>query len=497
VVVTVDGSPLPSPEPDALAGVRVQQRLSLPDLCELTFRDPPGPLAGADRLAPGAQLRVTVAGHDVALFAGQVTAYQHVYGPSGAHEVRVRAYDGLHQLRKTQTVRAHVQVRLPALAEEFVAPLGLSVQAAADGPTWDRFIQHRRSDLEVLQELADRAGLYFHLREQVLHVFSLDGIGAPVELSLGQSLREVTVDVTGEPACRSVTASAWDPLGVVTITADVSQPRSGRTASASVSPAAVNGDGIVSLSDEVAQTDEQITALAQAELDRRLAREVTLWGLADGDPRLRPGSRVRAVNVDGPVAGEYVLTSVDHTIDDRIGFASEISTTPPSPRPRSAAAVATIAAVSRVDDPDGLGRVRVSLPAVGDVETEWMQVVSVGAGSGKGLVSTPDVGDQVLVLLAHGDPAQGVVLGGLFGAGGAPDPGVEGGAVRRHTWITAGGHRIGLDDSTHSIRVENAGGSYVELLPERLVVHAAGDLTLEAPGRTVRIAGMAVDFQQA
>ena len=44
-----------------------------------------------------------------------------------------------------------------------------------------------------------------------------------------------------------------------------------------------------------------------------------------------------------------------------------------------------------------------------------MEVLSVGAGSGKGLVACPDVDDQVLVLLLHGDPAQGIVLGGLYG----------------------------------------------------------------------------------
>jgi len=483
-------------ESDALVGARVQQRLSLPTLCELSFRDPPGPLSAADRLEPGSRVRVTVPGHDVALFDGQVTAYQHLYEPSGGHEVRVRAYDALHRLRKTQTVRAHVGVQLPALAEEMVGPLGLVVQGSVDGPVWDRFIQHRQSDLEVLQELAERAGLYFHLREQVVHLFSLDGIGSPVELSLGQSLREVVVDVSGDPACRSVTATGWDPLRVETFTADAGPARSGRNASAAVPPEVIDVDGRLQLPDEVGQTDEQIAGLAQAELDRRVAREVTLWAVADGDPRLRPGSQVTIANVAERLAGRYVLSSVDHTVDDRMGFASQISTAPPPPRPQRRGAVATMAEVSRVDDPDALGRVRACLPTLGDAETEWMQVVSVGAGSGKGLVSTPDVGDQVLVLLANGDPAQGLVLGGLYGAGGAPDSGVEGAGVRRHTWLTAGGNRIRLDDTTQGIRLENAAGSFVELLPDEVVVHAAGDLTLEAPGRTVRIKGRAVDFEQ-
>ena len=36
--------------------------------------------------------------------------------------------------------------------------------------------------------------------------------------------------------------------------------------------------------------------------------------------------------------------------------------------------------------------------------------------------------DRVLVLLVHGDPAQGIVLGGLYGAGGPYDTGIGSGA---------------------------------------------------------------------
>ena len=61
--------------------------------------------------------------------------------------------------------------------------------------------------------------------------------------------------------------------------------------------------------------------------------------------------------------------------------------------------------VKSVDDPDQLGRVQVTLPTLGDIESAWMEVLSVGAGSGKGLVALPDVDDSVLVLLIHGDPA--------------------------------------------------------------------------------------------
>ena len=140
------------------------------------------------------------------------------------------------------------------------------------------------------------------------------------------------------------------------------------------------------------------------------------------------------------------MTAVIHTIDRIGGFVSEISSAPPRRRMRPRHAAAAPGIVSRVDDPDGLGRVRVVLPTYENLETDWIGVLSPGAGGGKGFITLPNVDDQVLVLLAHDDPSQSVVLGGLYGSKAPPDVGIENGAVRRFTLVTPGGQRLRLDD---------------------------------------------------
>jgi phage baseplate assembly protein V len=192
-----------------------------------------------------------------------------------------------------------------------------------------------------------------------------------------------------------------------------------------------------------------------------------------------------------------VLTEVTHCFDSEHRFVSEISTSPPAPRPRAKGTLAVLGVVTRVNDPEEMGRVQVSLPAFGGVETDWMSVVTVGAGAGKGLVMLPDVGDHVLVLCVQEDPAQGVVLGGLYGPQGPPDSGVEGESIKRATWITPGGQKVQLDDSKKSVRVENSDGSYLLLTPGKVKLHAAADLEIEAPGRTVQIRGKAINFEEA
>jgi uncharacterized protein involved in type VI secretion and phage assembly len=497
VTLEANGRSLADDELRALSAVRVQQRLSLPALCELTFADPPGPLSVVDDLAPGAPLRVNVRGQDVALFTGEVTAIERRYGPAHEREVRVRGYDRLHRLRKRQTIRTHVQVTVQDLFRDLAAELGLTVQSDDAGPVWQLVIQHRQSDFEFLSELADRCGLYFTVRNSTLHLLTLAGLGDPAPLALGESLLEARIETNGETSCRSIDAAGWNPLRVESHTQRASHARSGREVLAEIEPGQVGGADERNLVAEALQDDRHAEALAQSELDWRTAREVTWWGVAEGDSRLRPGTPIDVSGVDDSLTGIYVLTSVTHTIDERQGYLTELSTVPPAPRPRTRSAVTTLGVVTRVDDPDRLGRVRVTLPTYGEVETEWMQVLSPAAGADRGLMMVPDVGDRVLVLFTHDDPGQGLVLGGLYGLKGMPDSGVEGNAVKRYTLLTPNGQRIQLDDGRNLVRVEDHQGSYIEMSPDKVRLHAERDLEIEAPGKAIKIRGQKIDFDRA
>lgn len=509
VVVEVDGAPLSTNEARALASVRVQQRLSLPTLCELTFLDPE-----MVELSPGCALCVAVEKHDEPLFSGQVTAVDYEYGPSNARTVRVRGYDLLHQLRKRQPVRAHVQLTLVELARALVSDLGFAVEAVEPGPLWHRLVQYRQSDLQLMTELAERCGLYFTLRGDTLHLLSLQGFGESLRLRLGESLLEARVVVNSDPTCRSVAISGWDPWRAESHRGRAADPRVGRRIGAEVAPTRVGGTGERNLVDETVQSDSQAEALAQAELDRRVAGEVVVSAVADGNPRLQPGTPIEIEGVAESLAGRYVLTAVTHTLDHHKGFISTIETSPPPAYSRQRGTLSTLGVVTRVNDPDGLGRIRVSLPNYADIETDWLEVVIPGAGADKGIIALPDVGDRVLVLLARDDPAQGVVLGGLYGVQSPPDAGVTNGTVCRYTFQTPGGQRVRLDDEHKTVRIDNSAGDYVQLSPgtvrlansdgsyielseKKLLIHAEVGLDIEAPGQPIVIRGQSIDFEKA
>ncbi len=496
--IEIDGSGLSLDGPISLEGVRVHQELSLPSQCELLLADLGEAPKSAPSLSPGSSLRLTLPGRDVPLFVGEITAVEIEYRPEGGRRVRARAYDPIHRLRKRQPVRAHLQMTIEDLAEEMVADVGLDVEAAETGPLSERLIQYRSSDFEFLAAAARRVGLYLTVRDQVLHLVTLEGKGDAVTLELGKSLLEARLAMNGDLPLRTVRATGWDSWRIELHQGEAGSARSGRDISAEVSPSQVGGTGERTLVEETLEDDHQADAIAQAELDRHAAGEVTLWGVAEGDPRLCPAIPVQLEGVDSSLEGRYVLTRVVHRIDSQVGYVTELSSEPPKAGPRARGATVVLATVKNVQDPESLGRIQLSLPTIGDLETGWFPVLVAGAGSGKGLMVFPDVGDQVLVLLPQGDPSQGIVLGGLYGTKSSPPAtSVEGGNVRRYTLLTPGGARVLLDDEKKLLRLEHPGGSVLELAEDHVRLHSTADLTLEAPGRAVVIRGQTVDFRRA
>lgn len=496
VAIELDGQALDPQDARALTDIRVQQRLSLPVLCELRFLDPAGRLANGPPAA-GSSMRVVLEEDNETLFSGDLTACEFIHGPSHGLEVRIRGYDPLHRLRKRQPVRTHIEVTVAEIASELVADLGLSVESSGSAPLWDRLIQFRQSDLEFLAETAERSGLFFVVHGSVLHLMDLGGIDAPIPLELGFGLLEARVEINGDSVCRSVSALGWNPLRAESLEGLADSSRIGRDVDIHTDPDRLGGTGERLLADVALQTEPAAEAVAQALLDTQQAREVVFSGVADGSPLLRPGRIVDVSGLAESFCGRYVVTEVDHTIDNRSGYVTRLSSSPPPPRRMPWGTVMTFGLVKRVDDPDQLGRVQVTLPTYAEVESGWMSVVSAAAGRNKGLTAIPDVGDRVLVLFAREDPAQGVVVGGLYGTEGPPDAGVDGSEVKRFTFLTPDGQKLQLDDSRNAVRLENGDGSFIDMSPDKTILHSARQLEIEAPGNAVIVRGQSIDFEQA
>lgn len=493
LTVTLGGRSLSPAFARTLATALVRQALNAPTLAELAFAEPPAETANLVAIGD----RLSLAVDQTELFAGEITTIEHECDAGHGLILRLRAFDALHRLRKHQETRALSDLTAADLAERLAGDLGLASTAELPGPCRSLVIQHDQSDFELLVELAADAGLYLFLEGGALRLMTLAGSGETVALQLGRTLLEARAISSAETLRASTQTQGWNLARIVPVTALAPLARVDAKELRDSGLSVFSGLGKRLLLNRLADSADEAEALAQADMDRAAALQVTLNGVAEGNPELRPG-RVLAVEGIAPaVDGRFVATEVVHLFTAARGFVSEFATAPPARPARRRLPAFTVGRVCDVDDPDRLARVRAALPSYGAVETGWMPVVLPGAGPDKGGALLPEVDDDVLLVFPDGDPARGLVLGGLYGERQAswfgPD---DAQGARAYTLQSPGGQSLTLDGREALARLRTRAGDLLELGAAGSRLHASHDLVIEAPGRTLTIRAKAIEFEE-
>ena len=151
------------------------------------------------------------------------------------------------------------------------------------------------------------------------------------------------------------------------------------------------------------------------------------------------------------------------------------------------------AVVDDLDDPDGLGRVRVRFPHLDEELSNWARLVSAGAGHDRGNFFRPERGDEVIVAFEHGDPRRPYVLGGVWSVPDPPPPDKKAVDNDLRQIVTRSGHVVRFDDGKGAERIEiiAAGGDQKIVLDtagKRIEVTARqGDIAVDASGGDVTV----------
>jgi uncharacterized protein involved in type VI secretion and phage assembly len=106
-------------------------------------------------------------------------------------------------------------------------------------------------------------------------------------------------------------------------------------------------------------------------------------------------------------------------------------------------------------DPDKLGRVKLKFPMLPEMpESFWARLVMPMAGQGRGMMTIPEVDDEVLVAFVHGDINHAIVLGSLFNGVDTPPYANEDGDNNLRVFQSRSGHRLTFDDTSGAERIE-------------------------------------------
>ena len=162
------------------------------------------------------------------------------------------------------------------------------------------------------------------------------------------------------------------------------------------------------------------------------------------------------------------------------------------------------ATVASLEDPDGQGRIQITLPWSPDSGGQgyelWARMATLFAGSDRGSWFLPDVGDEVLVAFEMGDPRRPYVLGGLWNGRDAPPQSAsaqnnikqirsrngvaitidDSGGQEQLKLETPGGQIITLKDGPGTITIEDSNGNSMKLEAAGITITASAKVTVNA-----------------
>jgi uncharacterized protein involved in type VI secretion and phage assembly len=177
------------------------------------------------------------------------------------------------------------------------------------------------------------------------------------------------------------------------------------------------------------------------------------------------------------------------------------------------------ATVTDIKDPEGIGRVKVTLPWSADTGSDrydtWARVATLMGGNNRGSWFVPDVDDEVLVSFEGGDVRRPFVLGGLWNGVDSPPETMDGGGrnfkkvIRSRNGVkvtlddqdgqeklileTPGGQKITMKDGPGAVEIVDSNGNSMKLETAGITITAAAKVTVNASQVAVSAGMVTVD----
>lgn len=434
VEVLVAGQPLDPTLTPLLQEVRVEDNLTLPDAFLLRISDPGLKNIDSHPLEVGTEIEIRIGSPDAKLLTplikGQITAVEPEFRADGITIV-ARGYDHSHALNRTRRNATYQDTSVAEVVKKVAQRAGLQPTEVEDAGGTQPFIQQsNETDWEFLWRLANRVGCEVVVVDKELKFRRRGGgddSGEPLTLRYGEELRTFRPRVTGVQQVDEVVVRSWDHTAKRAIEATAKpEPTRSEIGVGRDTVAKALGGGAITISDAPVGNQEEADALAKTVMARISNGFLEAEGSCRGAPKLRAGSTLKVEGVGTRFSGTYRVTSTVHAFRGTKGYETRFNVSGDSPRslvdlltpkqkPGWESGGVQVALVTQNEDPQSLGRVRVKYPELGDdTEGWWARIAAPGAGKDRGLLMTPNVGDEVLVAFEHGDVRRPFVIGALW-----------------------------------------------------------------------------------
>jgi phage protein D len=453
---------------DSLISIEVDDSLLLPDMFSIRLRDPRFHWSDSDDFGLGKAIEISVRGEGgtTKLLSGEITAIEPEFSQAVGPTVLIRGYDQSHRLHRAKETKTYVQETDSDIARKVARECGLKAQVDSTREVHEYVIQDNQTDMEFLQERAQRIGYRLYVEDGTLHFCRTPETEPQVPvLEWGQNLLDFQARMTTAQQVTEVTVRGWDPktkkeiIGRATTPQDTPQVGESRTGG-QAARRAFNIDSKEIVVNRTPATQGDADAMAQSICDEIGNSFIQAEGIGTGNPAVKAGAIVELKGIGQRFSGRYRITrSVHRYVKGGYTTHFEVSgrrantlgqlLAPKSDRKHSV----VIGIVTNNRDPEGWGRVKVKFPTLpGNEESYWARLVSPMAGEGRGFEFIPEVNDEVVVAFEHDDSHRPFILGSLWNGKDKPPQGSDkvvnsAGKVEKRIIRSRSGHTITLDDS--------------------------------------------------
>lgn len=511
--------------------VTVEASTFLPRMCEIEFLESPQYIgkytyslfAPGDDVAVFAYASGNVTGDVV--FKGTVTGVEMISDEGSGVRTVFRCHDGgAAMLGATKTKlwkqKTYAEVVKEIAGKNSLNPLlGSAIESSS--VTHETVVQLNETDWDFICRLAREIGyvcfveVYTQLTLSKTRLFwgkvpkASRGPSSPTrpkgfEVGDGRVL-SLRAMVSGLGLVGNVQAAGWDAKQHTTALTSSSlsgAPSDSVNVKMNPSRFKVNKSGDKTSMERMASSTAESKSLAKGLAKRVASAAADIELIVRGHPAAKLN---QPIYLDDALflEGKYIVSALTHDFGGDSGFITTIYCT--GIEDRSLAGLAgevshrpTLdgvypAIVNSIEDPQGKGRVNLSLPWLSSKYiTGWAPILQMGAGPNTGWQTLPAPKSEVLVAFQNGQLESPYVLGGFFGSTSGKVKASElmkGGAPVKQVFTTKAGHQMIFDDegddSGITIRTKNGQTCSIVLSDKKgisIITKGQGDVNISTQG---------------
>jgi uncharacterized protein len=251
------------------------------------------------------------------LFTGEINGLEPEFHTSEAPLLTVRGYDRCHRLMRKRKTKSYLRMKDSDIARQIASNSGLSPKVEDSGVTLEYVLQHNQTDLEFLQDRAERIGFEVFAQDNDLYFRPRQTIGSEsLTLRREIELLEFYPRSTTLNQVEEVVFQGWDPKQKKEMSAE-SRPgnvrgKLGAKSGPDVVQKAFRGTKSIEVRSPLS-SPEEADRLALGLLNEMALQHVTGEGVCIGSVDLRPGKLIKIEGLGDRFSGLYYVTSTEHS----------------------------------------------------------------------------------------------------------------------------------------------------------------------------------------